>query len=71
MSISNFAESTIMDALFNNTSAAALQLTNRYVKLHTADPGEAGTTAAAGETTRKSLDLRRDHQRACSPPRTT
>lgn len=24
-----------------------------YVKLHTADPGAAGTTAAAGETTRK------------------
>jgi hypothetical protein len=55
VSISNFGETTIMDALFNNTSAAALQLANRYVKLHTADPGEAGTTAAAGETTRKSL----------------
>lgn len=55
MSISNYAESAIMDALFNNASPAALQLSNRYVKLHTADPGEAGTTAAAGETTRKSL----------------
>jgi hypothetical protein len=55
VSISNYAESAIMDALFNNASPAALQLSNRYVKLHTADPGEAGTTAAAGETTRKSL----------------
>jgi hypothetical protein len=55
VSISNFGETTIMDALFNNASPTALQLANRYVKLHTADPGEAGTTAAAGETTRKSL----------------
>jgi hypothetical protein len=55
VSISNYAETAIMDALFNNASPAALQLSNRYVKLHTADPGEAGTTAAATETTRKSL----------------
>lgn len=26
-----------------------------YVKLHTADPGEDGTTAAAGETTRQAV----------------
>ena len=55
MSLSNFTETTVMDAIFNNASAAGLTMANRYVKLHTADPGEAGTTAAAGETTRKSL----------------
>jgi hypothetical protein len=29
--------------------------TNTYVKLHTADPGSAGTTAASAETTRKQI----------------
>lgn len=52
MSISNYAENAILDAIFNNT---ALQKANRYVKLHTGDPGEAGTNNAAGETTRKSV----------------
>lgn len=52
MSISNYAESAILDALFNNT---ALQKSARYVKLHTGDPGEAGTNNAATETTRKSV----------------
>jgi hypothetical protein len=55
VSISNYVETLVMDALFNNTSPAAAQLSNRYVKLHTGDPGEAGTSAAAGEATRKSL----------------
>lgn len=52
MSISNYAENAILDAIFNNT---ALQKSARYVKLHTGDPGEAGTNNAAGETTRKSV----------------
>jgi hypothetical protein len=52
VSISNYAENAMLDALFNN---AALQKANRYVKLHTGDPGEAGTTNAATETTRKSV----------------
>ena len=52
MSISNFAENAILDAIFNNS---ALQKSARYVKLHTGDPGEAGTNNAAGETTRKSV----------------
>lgn len=52
MSISNFAESAILDAIFNNT---ALQKSARYVKLHIGDPGEAGTANAAGETARKSV----------------
>lgn len=52
MSVSDYAENAILDALFNNT---ALQKANRYVKLHLDDPGEAGTANAATETTRKSV----------------
>lgn len=52
MSISNYAESALLDALFNN---ASLAVAARYVKLHIGDPGEAGTSNAAGETTRKSV----------------
>lgn len=55
MSISNYVETKVMDALFNNVSPTALQLANRYIKLHTGDPGEDGTANAAGETTRKSI----------------
>ncbi len=55
MSFSNYLETKVMDAIFNNASPAAIQLANRYVKLHTGDPGEAGTANAATETTRKSL----------------
>lgn len=55
MSVSNFVETKVMDALFNNASAAALTLSARYIKLHIGDPGEAGTANAAGETTRKSI----------------
>jgi hypothetical protein len=55
MSISNYVETKVMDALFNNVSPAAINLATRYIKLHTADPGEDGTTAAATETTRKSI----------------
>lgn len=55
MSISNYLETTVMDALFNNVSPAAVQLSARYIKLHIGDPGEAGTANAAGETTRKSI----------------
>lgn len=52
MSVSDYAENAILDALFNNT---ALQKSARYVKLHIGDPGEAGTANAATETTRKSV----------------
>ena len=37
MSIANYAENRILDALFNNTSLA---IATPYVSLHTADPGE-------------------------------
>lgn len=55
MSISNYVETKVMDALFNNISPTALQLASRYIKLHIGDPGEDGTSNAAGETTRKSI----------------
>ena len=49
MSISNYAENKILDAIFNNVSFAVAQV---YVKLHTGDPGEDGTANAAAETDR-------------------
>lgn len=42
MSIANYLENRILDAVFNNTSLA---ITQPYVALHTADPGENCTTA--------------------------
>ncbi len=49
MSKSNFYETAILELLFNGgaipniaDNAAASPLTNLYVSLHTADPGEAG-----------------------------
>jgi len=51
MSISNYAELKILE---NTTGRAAWTIpSNVYVKLHTGDAGEAGTTNAATETTRK------------------
>jgi hypothetical protein len=50
MSISNYAELKILG---HTTGQAAWTIpTNTYVKLHTADPGEDATTAAAANTTR-------------------
>lgn len=50
MSYSNYLEDRINDAVCRNTSLAISAV---YVKLHTGDPGEAGTSNAATETTRK------------------
>ena len=51
MSISNYAELKILD---HTTGRAAWTIpTNVYVKLHLGDPGEAATSNAAVETTRK------------------
>lgn len=55
--ISNYAEAAILDALFNNTSLA---VTTPYVSLHTADPGETGTsevTAGANTYARQSASF--------------
>lgn len=53
MSISNYAELALLNTL-RNTSFA---VTATYLKLHTGDPGEAGTSNAATETTRKAVSF--------------
>jgi hypothetical protein len=56
MSMSNYLEDAVANALRgggNGTSFTAPA--NVYCKLHTGDPGEAGTSNAAGETTRKEV----------------
>lgn len=52
MSISNYAELKLLDAIGNNVSFAVAAT---YVKLHIGDPGEAGTSNAAGNTTRQAV----------------
>ena len=51
MSISNYAELKILDHTTGTASWTAPS--GVYLKLHTGDPGEAGTSNAATETTRK------------------
>lgn len=53
MSISNYLENAYLDTLRNQSLAVAAV----YVKLHTGDPGEAGTSNAATETTRKLISF--------------
>ena len=53
MSISNYAELALLDTLRNTSFAVAAT----YVKLHTGDAGEAGTTNAASEATRKAISF--------------
>jgi hypothetical protein len=51
MSISNYAEVKLLDHV---TGRASFTMpTNVYIKLHTGDAGEAGTSNAATEATRK------------------
>ena len=53
MSISNYAELKILD---HTTGTASWTMPSGvYVKLHTGDPGEAGTSNAATEATRKVI----------------
>ena len=52
MSISNYAELKILDHLTGRAAWTAPSTV--YIKLHTGDPGEEGTSNAASETTRKS-----------------
>jgi hypothetical protein len=54
MTIADYAELKILDAVFNNTSFVVAQ---PYVKLHIADPGETGASGAAAEVTRKALSV--------------
>lgn len=56
MSISNYLENAWANSIRgggNGTSYTAPSAV--YVKLHTGDPGEAGTSNAAGETTRQAI----------------
>lgn len=53
MSIADYLETVLLDLVFN-ASAYAGQSTV-YVKLHTGDPGDAGTSNAAGNTTRAAV----------------
>lgn len=55
MSIANYLEDKLLDLVFNGTSYAGQS--TFYVKLHTGDPGEACTSNAAGETTRKAATV--------------
>jgi hypothetical protein len=43
MSFSNTTETNILNKLFNNTTLPFDGITDLYLSLHTADPGEAGT----------------------------
>lgn len=54
MTISNYLEAKILDAVGNNVSLAVAQA---YAKLHIGDPGEDGTANAAGETTRQAVSF--------------
>ena len=51
MSLSNFLENELLDHIRGSAYSVPSGL---YIKLHTADPGEDCTTAAATETDRKS-----------------
>ena len=52
--LSAYLCNSFLDALGNNTSYAVAQV---YIKLHVGDPGAAGTSNAATETTRKSVSF--------------
>jgi len=51
MSFSNYLENEILDHVFRGVAYSPPS--SIYVKLHTGNPGENGTSNAAGETTRK------------------
>ena len=46
MSISNYLENALLNAVFNSTSFSVTG--NPYVSLHTADPGETGASEVTG-----------------------
>jgi hypothetical protein len=52
MTISNFLEDKLLDLVFNAVAYGGQATV--YVKLHTGDPGEAGTANAAANATRKA-----------------
>jgi len=49
MTISNYAENKLLDAVFRfTTTGGGLPTANTYVSLHTADPGETGASEVVG-----------------------
>ena len=54
MTLSNYAEDKVADAIANNVSLAVAAL---YAKLHIGDPGEDCTANPAVETTRKAVSF--------------
>lgn len=58
MTISNYGELKLLDAVFNHTTTGGgLPTADVWVKLHTGDPGEDCTSNAATETTRKQVSM--------------
>lgn len=58
MSISNYCENKIVDAVVNaSTTGGGLPTADPWIKLHTGDPGEDCTSNAAGNTTRKQVSF--------------
>ena len=53
MSISNYAENKLLDAI----GGTAFSVTNAYLQLHTGDPGEDGTANVASNTTRQAVSF--------------
>jgi hypothetical protein len=47
----------VLDGIGNNGSISTLPITEAWIQLHTADPGAAGTTAVAGNATRKQVSF--------------
>lgn len=67
MSISNYAELKLLDAVLNHTTTGGgLPTADVWVKLHTGDPGEDGTLNAATEATRKQASFAVAASGACS-----
>jgi hypothetical protein len=52
VSLSNYTENNLLKVLKNEAPTKAEKT---YAKLHKGDPGEEGTSEAAGETTRKEV----------------
>lgn len=56
MSLSNYLEDAFANTLRGGGNGVSFTApTAVYAKLHTADPGEAGNSSAAGETTRQAV----------------
>lgn len=54
---SDYLEPFILNAAFRNDAGSFPAIATVYVKLHKGDPGEAGTSNPATETTRKSVSF--------------